>query len=162
MSISYTQNEKKWDLPKAPKLLGFSRNWRRKQAGNDEEFSFEQLKSGGNQAWDRAYPLLRSQVAAFLRSQFPKLNDQDLEEVTNDAILVGHDKFLATAKEAEEFKRLIFTTAKNKACALMRKIGSEKGDGGKVGSLEELPEGMEIDSGEDHPGTILEGRKSRA
>ncbi|MCX6911094.1 MAG: hypothetical protein NTY01_24045 [Verrucomicrobia bacterium] len=48
VSISYTQNEKKWDLPKDPKLLGFSFNWRMKQAGNDEEFAFEQLKSGGN------------------------------------------------------------------------------------------------------------------
>ena len=131
-----------------------------KQAGNDEEFSFEQLKSGGNQAWARAYPLLRSQVTAFLKSQLSDLNDQDLEEVTNDAILVGHDQFLATAKDAEEFKRLLFTTAKNKAWDLIRKRRAEKAGGGKVGSLEELPQGMEIDSGEDHPDTIL-GKKER-
>lgn len=103
--------------------------------GENHDFTLAQLKAGDERAWNSAFTSLYGLAFNVLQGMNLTLQIQDLEEAAQDAIIEIINKYVETAEEIDELKRLAITIAKRKALDLIDKYGAGMRDHRKTDSL---------------------------
>ena len=103
--------------------------------GENHDFTLAQLKAGDERAWNSAFTCLYGLAFNVLQGMKLTLQIQDLEEAAQDAIIEIINKYVETAEEIDDLKKLAITIAKRKALDLLDKYGAGIRDHRKTDSL---------------------------
>ena len=92
----------------------------------EHQFTLDQLRSGDEPAWEKAFKCLYGLAFNVLKRNVVSLNEADLQEAAQDAVIEIIEKYVAKVPSVEDLKRLVITIAKRKALDQIRKQQAEK------------------------------------
>jgi RNA polymerase sigma-70 factor (ECF subfamily) len=93
-----------------------------------ESFTVDQLKAGDERAWNDAFTCFYGLAFNVLEGVFYSLQEADLEDVVQDAIISLIDNYVQTAGSIDDLKKLVITIAKNKAKDLIDYQNAQRRD----------------------------------